>query len=228
MKFSLICFSSVLAAILASQSVRAVDTFNCSMNANVNSRACADVSCAITGQYLAGQIVAFDCVDAGLQSVNGSAWWARDPLKDWVPVGDMLGVDGESCDTNLGLCASLPSSAPVPSGPTFVPFSGSSTATSTGKTSATSSAPPKSTPSSTPVSSDTPSSASSSSTGVASSSGVGVTAPVPSASINSVGSSVASSPPSSSSGTGTSSAIRLRLGHGTSFIALLAITARWI
>ncbi|KAJ7496542.1 hypothetical protein FB451DRAFT_1208040 [Mycena latifolia] len=107
MKLSL-SFSSVLAAILAFQGVEAA--FNCSMNVNVNSRACAALSCAITGTYLAGQIVAFDCVDASSSVVAGSPWWARDPLKDFVPVGDMKGVDGFSCDTHLGLCASLPSS----------------------------------------------------------------------------------------------------------------------
>ncbi|KAJ7160491.1 hypothetical protein C8R46DRAFT_1038722 [Mycena filopes] len=105
MNFSLRSFS-LIAVILAARAAGA--TFNCSMNVNVNSRVCAGTKCAIAGSYLAGQIVAFDCVNVA-DTVAGSPWWARDPLKHFVPVGDMLGVDKEPCDTHLGLCASLPS-----------------------------------------------------------------------------------------------------------------------
>ncbi|KAF8184957.1 hypothetical protein K438DRAFT_1974163 [Mycena galopus ATCC 62051] len=79
------------------------------MNINVNSRVCPEITCAIAGEYLAGQIVSFDCVDAGTV-VNGSVWWGRDPVKNFVPVGDMKGPDQFSCDTHLGICASLPPS----------------------------------------------------------------------------------------------------------------------
>ncbi|KAJ7124663.1 hypothetical protein C8R43DRAFT_37783 [Mycena crocata] len=102
-----LAFSSMFTALFAVHSAAAA--FSCSMKVDVNSRACANLSCAITGQYLAGQIVAFDCVNASPGPVvAGSAWWARDPLKHFVPVGDMIGVDGFPCDTHLGLCASLP------------------------------------------------------------------------------------------------------------------------
>ncbi|KAJ7079456.1 hypothetical protein B0H15DRAFT_158776 [Mycena belliarum] len=116
--------SSVLTTLLAGKAVEAA--FNCSMNIDVNSRACAALTCAVTGRYLAGQIVAFDCINAGSQTVAGSVyvhrplhnkvyissnrWWGRDPLKHFVPIGDMTGVDGLRCDTHLGLCASLPPS----------------------------------------------------------------------------------------------------------------------
>ncbi|KAJ7614962.1 hypothetical protein FB45DRAFT_1109344 [Roridomyces roridus] len=85
---------TLLTAILAFQGVDAA--FNYSMNIDVNSRSCASLSCGITATYVAGQIVAFDCVHASSNVINGSVWWARDPAKDFVPVGDMIGVDGFS------------------------------------------------------------------------------------------------------------------------------------
>ncbi|KAJ7616476.1 hypothetical protein FB45DRAFT_1063924 [Roridomyces roridus] len=77
-------------------------SFECTMYSNLNSRTCADVSCDVVGQYLAGQTATFDCVDADtihLEGVNGSVWWARDESNNWVPVGNMIGIDGESCDS---------------------------------------------------------------------------------------------------------------------------------
>ncbi|KAJ6602547.1 hypothetical protein DFH09DRAFT_1354870 [Mycena vulgaris] len=218
MKFSLSLFS-ILAITLASQVVEG--TFNCSMNVNVNSRDCPEISCGITGQYLAGQVVVFDCVDSSggnFAPINSSVWWARDPLKNFVPVGNMMGVDGNSCDTHLGLCASLPptsTSAPAP------PPTSTSGSTSTNATKSTTSLS---------VSAPASSAANSLSSSAIGTSSALSTFDANNISFSSTGTSSAQGSPSATSNAPSSagSAMRSRLKHGTSFITLLTIAVRWM
>ncbi|KAJ7694403.1 hypothetical protein B0H17DRAFT_1132032 [Mycena rosella] len=73
MKFSL-SLSSALTAILVFQGIEAA--FNCYMNVNVNSRSCAALSCGITGDYLAGQVV-------GERPVEGFCTGRRHDRRRW-------------------------------------------------------------------------------------------------------------------------------------------------
>ncbi|KAJ7895375.1 hypothetical protein B0H13DRAFT_2035031, partial [Mycena leptocephala] len=214
MKLSLSLFSLLA---LALQGVKA--TFNCSMNVDVNSRDCPEISCGITGQYLAGQVVVFDCVESSggnFKPINGSVWWARDPLKNFVPVGNMMGVDGNSCDTNLGLCASLPSTTSSAAAPSTTSAPTSTDTTKNGTSLSASASGSSGLSASNNVASSGTSSVLSNSSPPTS---------VSSSSTNTSSPSSASDP-SSSAPSGTSSAIRLRLGHGTFLIPLLAIVAR--
>ncbi|KAH8823945.1 hypothetical protein DL96DRAFT_1615889, partial [Flagelloscypha sp. PMI_526] len=86
----------LLSAFIAFQCVYAVG-YNCSMNVDVVSRSCQHLTCGVTGSYVAGQIVHFDCVNVG-DTISGNPWWGRDPLLDFVPIVYMTGVDGHPCD----------------------------------------------------------------------------------------------------------------------------------